>query len=406
MNINQPTLRTWITQFLLGLSSGMPLLLVGSTLQAYLTDQKVDLTTIGIFALVKSPYSYKFLWAPLLDRFPIPGFTRRKGWILVAQLFLFAAIFSMGTVDPAANPWLMALLAFLVSFFSATQDIVIDAYRREVLPTEYIGIGTSLSVTGYRVGMIITGAGALFLADLIPWSQVFQIMAALMAVGIVGTIFAPEQNFEGMRPKSLAESVYMPFKDFFNQSGALLILLFIVLYKVGDNMASQMNVSFILEQGYTKTEYAAIVKGIGIVATIGGLFVGGAIMAKIGVHKSLWIFGIMQGVSTALFGLLYGVEHSIPRLTFVILAENVASGVGTAAFVAYMAGLTNIKFTATQYALLSSFAAFSGSFLSAPTGYMATHLGWVGFYWTCAFLAVPGLVVLHFLGRSKHVDVN
>jgi MFS transporter, PAT family, beta-lactamase induction signal transducer AmpG len=302
-------------------------------------------------------------------------------------------------VDPVSDPWMMALVAFLVAFFSATQDIVIDAYRREALPEKFIGLGNSIAITGYRLGMILSGAVALMLADMMTWGDVYKIMAVLMVIGVLGTFLAQEKELQFAPPKSLIESVWLPFQEFFQQSGSILILLFIILYKAGDNMAAQMNVTFILQQGYSKTEYAAIAKGMGVIATIIGGFIGGFTLVRLGVRKSLLVFGILQGLSTALFAMLYGVEHSLSLLTFVIAVENLASGMGTAAFVTYMAGLTSVRFTATQYALLSSLAAFSGSFLAAPTGILVESVGWVQFYMVCAMVAVPGLVVLLLIDR-------
>jgi PAT family beta-lactamase induction signal transducer AmpG len=391
----------WIAQFFLGISSGLPLLLTGSTLQAWMTDQKVDLTLIGIFAFVKTPYTLKFLWSPLVDRFRIPRLPRRKGWIVCTQIALFFAILLLAQADPLNSPWWTAALALAVSLCSATQDIVIDAFRIESFPGKFLGLASAIHTTGYRVGMIIAGAGALVLADILPWSGVYQIMAGMLALGIVGTLLVPEKEFAISLPKSLRESVIEPFRDFFQQRGALVMLLFILLYKIGDNMAANMNVTFILSQGYTKTEYAAIAKGLGMLATIVGGILGGALLLRIGIMKSLIGFGVLQALSTAAFSALDGTGHSEFTLSWVMAFENLASGMGSAAYLAFMGSLISVRFTATQFALMSSLMAVSGSLFAMPTGFMAKHMGWSGFYVFCALIAVPGLLMLPKIARFR-----
>ncbi len=397
----------WIAQFFLGVSSGLPLLLTGSTLQAWMTDQKVDLTLIGIFAFVKTPYTLKFLWSPLVDRFRIPRLPRRKGWIVCTQIGLFFAILLLARADPLNSPWWTAALAIAVSLCSATQDIVIDAFRIESFPGKSLGLASAIHTTGYRVGMIIAGAGALVLADILPWSGVYQIMAGMLALGIVGTLLVPEKELSVSLPKSLRESVIEPFRDFFQQRGALVMLLFILLYKIGDNMAANMNVTFILSQGYTKTEYAAIAKGLGMLATIGGGILGGALLLRIGIMKSLIGFGVLQALSTAAFSALDGTGHSEFTLSWVMVFENLASGMGSAAYLAFMGSLISVRFTATQFALMSSLMAVSGSLFAMPTGFMAKNMGWTGFYVFCALIALPGLLMLPKIARFRaQVDVQ
>ncbi len=384
-----------LTALLMGFSAGLPLLLTGSVLQAWMTEEGVDLGTIGLFALVGLPYTLKFLWAPLLDRFTLSQrLGRRRGWLLGIQLLLTLAIAALGFTEPAINPWLVALAALLVTFFSASQDIVIDAYRRESLADEEQGLGASLYVNGYRVGMLVASGGGLILADHIPFSAVYLVMAATMAVGIVTTLFCREPEVAEGTPRTLAEAVVQPFLEYFSRRDAWLILLFILLYKVGDTMASHMTTPFYLDIGFSKTEIGAVVKLFGFWAVIAGGLVGGVLLLRLGIYRGLWVFGILQGVSTAGFAVLAQLGPSLPGLAAVIAFENFSGGMGTAAYVAFMASLTNRKFTATQYALLSSLMGVPRVLVAAPTGYLAEGLGWEAFFLGCALLAVPGLWLL------------
>ncbi len=383
-----------LVALLMGFSSGLPLLLTGSVLQAWMTEEGVDLGTIGLFALVGLPYTLKFLWAPLVDRFAIPLLGRRRGWLLLTQLCLMLAIAGLGWTHPAQSAWPVALAAVLVTFFSASQDIVIDAYRREALVDRELGLGASLYVNGYRIGMLLASGGGLILADFMPFPQVFQLMALVMLVGIGTTLFAPEPEAAQGLPTTLREAVVHPFLDYFRRHHAWLILLFILLFKVGDTMASHMTIPFYLDLGFSKTEIGAVVKMFGFSAILAGGLVGGVVMLRIGIYRALWSFGILQAVSTAGFALLAVSGDSLPLLTAVIAFENFSGGMGTAAFVAFMASLTNRRFTATQYALLSSLMGIPRVIVAAPTGYMAEGLGWVGFFVFCTLVAIPGLLLL------------
>ncbi len=383
-----------LVALLMGFSSGLPLLLTGSVLQAWMTEEGVDLGTIGLFALVGLPYTLKFLWAPLVDRFAIPLLGRRRGWLLLTQLCLMLAIAGLGWTHPAQSAWPVALAAVLVTFFSASQDIVIDAYRREALVDRELGLGASLYVNGYRIGMLLASGGGLILADFMPFPQVFQLMALVMLVGIGTTLFAPEPEAAQGLPTTLREAVVHPFLDYFRRHHAWLILLFILLFKVGDTMASHMTIPFYLDLGFSKTEIGAVVKMFGFSAILAGGLVGGVVMLRIGIYRALWSFGILQAVSTAGFALLAVSGDSLPLLTAVIAFENFSGGMGTAAFVAFMASLTNRRFTATQYALLSSLMGIPRVIVAAPTGYMAEGLGWVGFFVFCTLIAIPGLLLL------------
>jgi len=383
-----------LVTFFLGISSGIPLMVTGATLQAWMTDEKVNLAVIGMFSLAGIPYTIKFLWAPVIDRYVLPFFGRRRGWMLIFQILLMLSIGAFALVKPSESPWIVAFLAVLVAFFSASQDIVVDAYRRELLCDEELGLGSSLAVNGYRIGMLISGAFALFLADHIPWNYVYLMLAVSLFIGIITTCTAPCTEGQIVLPVSLREAVVEPFIDYFKRGGAFEILAFIFLYKIGDVMANSMTIPFILKMGFTKTELAGIVKAFGIFATIAGGLVGGILIIKLGLHKSLWIFGILQAVSTLSFSVLasVGAYHSVLAAT--ISFENLTSGMGTSAFTAFMASLCNKKFTATQYALLSSLMGIPRVIVSSPTGFLAERLGWFHFFIFCTLAAIPGLVFL------------
>ena len=354
----------------------------------------VDLTVIGMMALVGLPYTLKFLWSPILDRFTLPFLGRRRGWLLVVQLTLMASIVFLGFTNPVANPWLVAFAAFLVTFFSASQDIIVDAYRREDLADEELGLGSSLYVNGYRIGMLLASGGGLIMADHLPFSMVYLIMAACLLPGVITTLLAPEPVVTAGTPRTLKEAVFHPLIEYFNRSGAWWMLAFILCYKIGDTMASAMTTPFYLDIDFTKTEIGAVVKLFGFWATIAGGFLGGIILLRLGINRCLWIFGFLQAVSTAGFAVLAHIGHNISALAAVIGFENLSSGMGTAAFVAFMASITNKKFTATQYALLTSLMGIPRVMASAPTGFLAKNFGWEGFFIFCTLIAIPGMLLL------------
>ena len=390
---------------LMGFASGLPLLLTGSVLQAWMKEEGVDLGTIGLFALVGLPYTLKFLWAPLMDRFSPNALGRRRGWLLLFQLALIVSLVWLSLARPAVDPWWLAVAALLVTFFSASQDIVIDAYRRESLSDEEQGLGASLYVNGYRVGMLLASGGGLILADHLSFAQVYQLMAAFMLLGVATTLFAPEPvTAEGV-PRTLREAVLEPFIEYFQRRDALLILAFILLYKIGDTMASHMTTPFYLDIGFSKTEIGTVVKLFGFWATVTGGLIGGLLIMRLGIFRALWLFGILQGVSTAGFSVLAQVGASVPGLAAVITFENLSGGMGTAAYVAYMASLTNRKFTATQYALLSSLMGVPRVIAAAPTGYLADAMGWSWFFVACALIAAPGLLLIRWL-HTRGSDVR
>lgn len=391
--------KNMLVVFLMGFGSGVPLLLTSRTLQAWMTDVGVDLKTVGIFSLASLPYTLKFLWAPLMDRYPILSFGRRKGWLMVTQIALVASLFALSMIDPRAEIGMVALLALVVSFFSASQDIVVDAYRREILPDENLGLGSTYYIYGYRIAMWVSGGFALGLAAFVSWEQVYQIMALIMGLALLVTAFADEPSSSAQAPRSLKEAVIEPFKEFLSRPGAWLLLSFILFYKVGDNIAGNMLTPFYLKMGYSKLEIAAIAKTFAVFSTLLGGFIGGVVILKLGILRCLYLFGILQAFSTVAFSALYFSEHNNWILGSVICFEDLTSGMGTAAFVAFMASITNKKFTATQFALLSSLMGVPRIFIAAPAGLMAESMGWPVFFTTCALLAVPGLIMIRWVRK-------
>ncbi len=396
--------RRMLRTLLMGFSCGLPLLLTISVLQAWMKEEGVDLTVIGLMALVGLPYTVKFLWAPFLDRFTLPFLGRRRGWMLISQIMLVLVICWLGLTSPTKNPWIVAFVAFLVTFFSASQDIIVDAYRREDLPDNELGLGSSLYINGYRIGMLLASGGGLILADHMSFTSVYVIMAACMLPGIITTILSPEPETPAGTPKSLQEAVLQPLQEYFSRNWAWWILGFIFLYKIGDTMASAMTTPFYLDIGFSKTEIGAVVKLFGFWATIAGSLAGGIMMLRLGINRSLWIFGVLQAVSTAGFAVLATIGPSIVALSGVIAFENLSAGMGTAAYVAFMASITNKKFTATQYALLSSLMGIPRVIASAPTGFLAKHMGWTSFFIMCTLIAIPGMLLLLRVAPWNQVD--
>ncbi|MCK4761199.1 MAG: AmpG family muropeptide MFS transporter [Candidatus Aminicenantes bacterium] len=395
------TEKRMIIALFMGFSSGIPLLLVSKTLQAWMVDVNVDLKIIGIFALVGLPYTLKFLWAPFMDMWVPPFLGRRRGWMLLCQIGVIFSIVGIAFIDHKQSPWLTAFFALLISFFSASQDIVVDAYRRETLSDNELGMGSTLYIYGYRVAMLLAGALALFLADHIPWSLVYILMAGAMFVGIATTLLAPEPEVGVEAPKSLKDSVMMPFLEFFKRKGAVAILLFILLYKLGDNVAGAMTTPFYLIIGFTKTQVAAIAKTLGLFSTLAGAFVGGALMLRLGIYRSLWIFGIMQALSTFFFVILAQIGPNSWVLAGVIGYEDFSSGMGSAALIAYSASLCNKRFTATQYALLTSLTGVPRTFAATGSGFLVEAVGWSWFFTFCALIAIPGLLLLLYLDPKR-----
>jgi len=388
-----------LVMLLTGFSSGLPLLLTGSTLKFWMREEGLDLTTIGFFGLVGLPYTLKFLWAPFMDRI-VPSFGgRRRGWMLITQVFLMIALASMTFVQPAVHLPVIAGLCFLIAFASASQDIVLDAYRREYLSDEELGIGSSIFVNGYRIGLLASGALALVLAEYLSWPTAYFILGLCMLIGIVATIYAPEPLVEEAPPTSLRDAFVGPFLEFCRRPGWVSILFFILLFKIGDSMASEMLSPFWVDLEVSKPQIAAIVKTFGFAALIIGGMLAGLVVYRWGIIPSLLIFGILQMISTAGFAVLAIVGNHLPTLTAVIAFENLTGGMGTTAFVAFMASLTDKRFTATQYALLSSVMGVPRVLAGSVTGLLATWLGWTGFFILCTVLALPGLLLITHLRR-------
>ncbi len=382
---------------LLGFSSGLPLALTAGTLQAWLAADNVNIVAIGWFALVGQPYTYKFLWAPLMDRYtPLPYLGRRRGWLLVTQVMLVVAIAFMGTLTPAHSVWLLGASALAVAFLSASQDIVFDALRTDWLEREERGAGAAVSVLGYRIAMLVSGAGALILADQwLGWSATYWLMAALMGVGMIATWFVIEPELKDPAPKTLDEAVVKPFAEFFSRQGAVALLLLVVLYKLGDAFAGNLTTTFLLRgPGFSLTEIGAINKGFGLAATIVGALAGGALMAKMRLYRALLLFGVLQAITNLGFMLLAASGKSYALMVTVIGLENLCGGMGTAAYVALLMALCDRRFSATQYALLSALSAVGRVYVGPVAGYLVEGLGWTQFFFFTFLIALPGLALL------------
>jgi PAT family beta-lactamase induction signal transducer AmpG len=344
------------------------------------------------------PYTLKFLWSPLFDRYALPVLGRRRGWLVLTQAALAAALAGLSYSDPGVDDLVaVSIAALLVAFFSASQDIVVDAYRRESLTDLELGLGSAMYVNGYRVGMLLAGGGGLILADVLSFPEMYRLLAGFMAACVVVSLLAPEPALPPGRPRTLAEAVVLPFRDYFTREGAWLALAFILLYKLGDTLASSMTTPFYLDLGYSKSEIGAVVKLFGFWATLAGATLGGIWILRIGLGRALWLFGIGQMVSTFGFVVLSGLPPSLPALATVIAVENLTGGLGTAAFVGFMGALTDRRFTATQYALLSSLMGIPRVLAAAPTGWLAQSLGWSTFFLACALIALPGLALLRWM---------
>jgi len=384
-----------VTVLFLGFSSGLPLALAGGTLQAWLTVEGVDIKTIGLFSLVGLPYTLKFLWSPLMDRFVIPVFGRRRGWIIISQVFLIGIILGMSATSPQNGMWVLAILAFFLTFVSASQDIAIDAYRTEVLQERERGMGAAVSVTGYRVAMLVSGALALILSEYIGWRTTYILMAIIMSIGVIAVWFGPEPENPGTPPTSIKEAVVGPFKEFFSRTGVFALLGLIILYKMGDAFAGSLTTTFLIRGvNFSVGEVGAINKGMGLASTIIGALFGGVLMARLRLFKSLLVFGIFQAISNLSFMILALAGKNYPLMIFTIAFENLAGGMGTAAFVAFLMALCDHRFTATQFALLSALASLGRVFVGPISGILVDKLGWVSFFFSTFLFALPGLILL------------
>jgi PAT family beta-lactamase induction signal transducer AmpG len=382
---------------LLGFASGLPLYLTGRTLQAWMRVENVDLTTIGFFSLVALPYSLKWLWAPVMDRYVPPFLGRRRGWLLITQVALLLAIAAMSLHDPANGLRLIAVNAIVIAFFSASQDIVIDAYRTDILTTREMGAGAAIWVLGYRVALLTTGALAFILADRMPWPAVYLVLSTLVLIGVASTLFAPEPVLREPPPASFREAVVLPFREFFSRAGtrrALLVLLFIVVYKLPDYLAASLATPFLLDLGFSQSDIGAIQGGIGIAMTVLGALAGGALIARLDINRSLWLVGLLQAVSNLGYYVLalMGKDHTF--LVAAIVIENFCTGLVASGFVAFLMSLCDARFSATQFALLSSLMGLSRDVLVAPSGMIADATGWPLFFLVSLVAAVPGLLLL------------
>lgn len=398
----------------LGFYSGLPLALTASTLTAWLSDAQVERAAIGLFAAVATPYAFKFLWSPLVDglRIPLLGkLGRRRSWLLAVQALLAGSIAAMALASPEVNPALTALVAVMVATLSATQDIVIDAYRVERLTKEEQGTGAAMATFGYRIGMLLSGAGALALADQHGWEATYFIMAGVMASGLLLTLVMREPDVAPVEKKDNARgvvgfikhSVVAPFADFMTRPFWLQVLAFVVLYKLGDAFMGIMFNPFLLDLGFTKTQIAAVVKVYGLAATIIGSFIGGWLVARWGMYRTLMVCGFGHMLTNLMLVVQAHLGADLHFLTVSISLENLTGGMATTAFIAYLAALCKTHYTATQYALLSSFAAFGRTWLSTPSGWLADSVGWASFFAIASLMAIPGLVLLWWLERQKRL---
>ena len=389
----------------LGFASGLPLALTGGTLQAWATIEQVSLQEIGFLTLVGTAYTLKFLWAPLIDRYAPPWLGRRRGWMVLMQVLLALGILGMGCLSPGQGLLPLALLAVFVAFCSATQDIAFDAYRSDVLRKDERGAGAALSVLGYRLAMLVSGGLALILADQwLGWGSTYLLMGALMLVMALASFWAPEPEVPAQTPRSLRQAVIEPFREFFGRPEAITVLVLIVLYKLGDAFAGALSTTFLIRAaGYTATEVGTVNKLLGLASTIVGALAGGALMARLGLYRSLMLFGVLQAVSNLGFWVISVGPHNVWLMAVGVGIENLCGGMGTAAFVALLMGLCNQQFSATQFALLSALSAVGRTYLAGPlTPPLVQATGWPTFFLLTVLIALPGLWLLYW--RRKDID--
>jgi PAT family beta-lactamase induction signal transducer AmpG len=381
----------------LGFASGMPLYVLFQLVPAWLRSHEVDLATIGLFALVSLPYTWKFVWSPLMDRYKLPFLGRRRGWALLTQIGLLFSIAALGQFDPSVSLQAIVVTVFIISLFSASQDIVIDAYRRELLADDELGTGTSLFVNAYRLSSLVPGSLALILSDFLPWSLVYWVTAVFMGIGIATTLLIREVSDDALAPGTLREAVIDPFVEFFSRGGfkaALAILAFMFLYKLGDNMATALATPFYLDMGFSRTEIGSIAKVAALWAVIAGGILGGVVMLKVSINRALWMFGFVQMVTILGYVWLSTVGHHPVGLFIVVSGEYLGVGLGSIALTAYMARETSKAFTATQFALFSSFIAVPRTFANASTGFIIEAIGYTQFFILCTLVAIPGMLLL------------
>jgi len=390
-----------------GFTSGLPLYVLIQLVPAWLRVEGVGLAEIGFFALVGFPYTWKFLWSPVMDRYTLPFLGRRRGWMLVTQLALLASIASMGFIKPDLSIWTVAFLAAAVAFFSASQDIVLDAYRRELLPDIELGLGNAIHVQTYRLAGLVPGSLALILADFLPWHTVFVVVAMFMGVGLIMTLVIQEAIADPSPPKTMRDAVVEPFREFVERKGvgaAGLILAFLFLYKLGDNMATALQTPFFVDVGFSLIQIGSIAKFASLIAAIVGGLVGGVMMIKLGINRALWSFGVVQVISILGFALLSEVGTNPWMLGTVVVLEYLGVGLGTAAFTAFIARTTNPVFAATQFALFTALTAVPRTLANAVTGVIVEQVGWTNFFLLCTVLAIPGMLLLFKVAPWNEVE--
>lgn len=388
--------RMWVC-VLLGMASGMPLYVLYQMIPGWLNNAGVSLSTIGLFGILALPYNWKFLWSPLIDRYPLPFLGRRRGWILLTQVLLLASISMFGATDPAAEIMPVVWIVVATALFSATQDIVIDGYRRELLPDNELGLGNAIFVNAYRISSLVPGSLAFILSDSMGWSATFPVVAAFMLIGIGATVLMPEVVLESAPPRTLRDAVVEPFREFFNRDGvghAFLVLLFIIFYKLGDSMATALQTPFFQDMGYSNTEIGTVVKFANLGMSILGGLIGGIIMLRLSINRSLWVFGVVQMSSILGYAALSTSQHSLYALFAATGFEYLGVGLGTAALTAYIASQASLRFSVTQLALLLSFATLARTFTSATAGFLIEAVGYTRFFLVCFVVALPGMVLL------------
>ncbi len=399
--------RKMLIIFFLGFSSGLPFLLIGSTLKIWLARENIDISTIGYFTWVSMSYSLKFLWAPLLDRFTLFRVGRRRSWMMTTQIILMGLIALLGSLHPADALPVMAGVSILIAFFSATQDIAIDAYRRELLTDEELGLGSSVNMYGYRVAMLVSGGlGIGFVGSSIvslSWNQLYLIMASGMSIGLITTFFCPEPQLDAPPPRTLRDAIVDPLREFITRPEAWFILIFVLMYKFGDAVGLSILNPFYVKIGFSNADIGLIAKTFGLASSLVGFFLGGIAIYYIGIYRCLWIFGILQAFSTAGFALLLYTGPQPWALGVVVIFEDVSTAMASAAFIAYIAAVCNRRYTATQYAILSSVATLGRNFFSGFAGDLVKLLGWAPFFYACSLMAIPGLIMLVWI-KKYHVE--
>jgi len=411
--VNQPSIREAILNrrmlicVFTGFTSGLPLYILIQLVPAWLRVEGVGLAEIGFFALVGFPYTWKFLWSPVMDRFTLPFLGHRRGWMLVTQLALLISIAAMGFIKPDLSIWTVAYLAAAIAFFSASQDIVLDAYRRELLPDVELGLGNSIHVQAYRLSGLVPGSLALILADHLQWHTVFIVVALFMGVGLIMTLCIDEAIAHPSPPKTMREAIVEPFREFVQRKGvaaAALILAFLFLYKLGDNMATALQTPFYVDVGFSLTQIGSIAKFASLFSAIVGGLVGGVIMIKLGINRALWTFGVVQVVSILGFAVLSEVGANPWMLGVAVSLEYLGVGLGTAAFTAFIAKNTNPVFAATQFALFTALTSVPRTLANAVTGVIVEQTGWTTFFFLCTALAIPGMLLLFKVAPWNEAD--